>query len=70
MWSLFFVPIFHFLISNLPRPHVKLNKMIHIEEEPIKFIENEQNMTLIFETDRGHYPSVFRIERKSQRDGI
>ena len=44
--------------------------MIHIEEEPIKFIENEQNMTLIFETDRGHYPSVFRIERKSQRDGI
>ena len=29
--------------------------MIHIEEEPIKFIENEQNMTLIFETDHGHY---------------
>ena len=55
LWSLFFVPIFHFLISNLPRPHVKLNKMIHIEEEPIKFIENEQNMTLIFETDHGHY---------------
>lgn len=34
---------------------LKLNKMIHIEEEPIKFIENEQNMTLIFETDHGHY---------------
>lgn len=67
LWSLFFVPIFHFLISNLPRPHVKLNKMIHIEEEPIKFIENEQNMTLIFETDRGHY-RLFSGQRESHNE--
>lgn len=41
--------------------------MIHIEEEPIKFIENEQNMTLIFETDHGHYLCFQDREKVSTR---